>query len=264
MKILDASPLVHLGIPSLALAVAALFVLAAGLSGGDLDPLRVRRSVFRATAYVAGLLGVTGVAAARGLLADTVRRPPLLMILMVVVMVGTVLVARSALGGRIALKLPLWALVSAEAFRLPLEFVMRQAAREGLMPVQMSFEGFNFDIVTGATALALGIALYAGHVPRVLVLAWNVLGSVLLAVIVGIAIASLPWILAFGPHHINDFVLYFPYVWLPTVLVPAALFGHIVVFRRLLAERGATRREGNGARLPGAKPDYRTAVARVE
>jgi hypothetical protein len=155
---------------------------------------------------------------------------------MITVVTGTVLLARSALGRRMASEVPLWALVGVHAFRLPLEFVMRRAAEEGVMPVQMSFDGYNFDVITGTTALALAVALYAVPVPRAIVVIWNVLGSVLLAVIVGIAIASLPFVAAFGPHRVNDFVLYFPYVWLPTVLVPAALFGHLAVSRRLISE----------------------------
>lgn len=240
MKILDASPLVHLGIPGLALTVAALFVVAAWWSGRNDGILEARRSALRALAYATGLLGVTGAVAAHGTLADATRRPPPMMIMMVAVVLGTVFVARSALGRRIATTLPLWAIVAAQAFRLPLEFVMREAAREGVMPVQMSFEGYNFDIVTGITALVLAVALYRGRVPRGFVLAWNLLGSLLLAVIVGIAIASLPWVRAFGPDRVNDFILYFPYVWLPTVLVPAALFGHIAVFLRLV---GSSERE---------------------
>jgi hypothetical protein len=247
----NASALVHLGIPGLALAVAALFVLGAWASARSEGPRAPRGAALRASAYVGVLLCSTAGVAARGVLADAARRPPPLMVVMATVMVGTVLVARSALGRNIATKLPLWALVGSQAFRLPLEFVLHRAARDGVMPTQMSFEGYNFDVVTGATALVLSVLLYVGRVPRAVVLGWNVLGSVLLAVIVGIAVASLPFIGAFGPDHINEFVLYFPYVWLPTVLVPAALFGHLAVFRRLRTATGADGVTGTAAALVG-------------
>jgi hypothetical protein len=78
------------------------------------------------------------------------------------------------------------------------------------------------------------------------VTAWNVMGSALLAVIVAVAFAATPLVRAFGPEHVNRWVLYFPYVWLPTVLVQAALFGHIVVFRRLRAD-ATTGRLGTSA-----------------
>ena len=54
---------------------------------------------------------------------------------------------------------------------------------------------------------------------------------------------------AFGddPRHVNTWVLFFPYVWLPAVLVTIALAGHIVLTRALLLElrhlrEGASRR----------------------
>jgi hypothetical protein len=55
----------------------------------------------------------------------------------------------------------------------------------------------------------------------------------LLTVIAGLAVASSPMLQAFGPDHVNSWIAYFPYVWLPTVLVVFAIAGHIVVFRSL-------------------------------
>jgi hypothetical protein len=240
-----------MGIPALALGVTLLFLVAVrvtgakrgaeppGASGPGEDDRRpgaarsTRSSTLTAAVAVLGILGVSGALALSGVLADATRKPPALMPLVLVCLGVALAVALSPLGGRIASGLPLSLLVGAQAFRLPLELVMHRAATEGVMPVEMSYAGYNFDIVTGATALVLGIALHRGAVPRAVVLAWNVMGAALLAIIVGVAVAALPWIAAFGPDHLNTWVLHFPYVWLPTALVPAALFGHVVVFRRL-------------------------------
>ncbi|HYJ10688.1 MAG TPA: hypothetical protein VEX18_16815, partial [Polyangiaceae bacterium] len=126
-------------------------------------------------------------------------------------------------------------LVAAQSFRLPLELVMHQAAREGVMPVEMSFTGYNFDIVTGASALIVAWLEYKGRASDRLVFAWNVLGSVLLTVIVTVAVLASPMIRAFGddPAHINSWVAHFPFIWLGTVLVASAAFGHVVIFRAL-------------------------------
>jgi hypothetical protein len=150
----------------------------------------------------------------------------------------------SPLGKALAERTPLAWLVGFHAFRLPLELVMHQAAREGVMPTQMTFTGAsaNFDIVTGGTALLLAVWLARARVPHGLVLAFNLLGSLLLATIVSVAVASLPRWHAFGtePEHLNTWVSYFPFVWLPAVLVSAALLGHVLLWRRLL--RAATTR----------------------
>jgi small-conductance mechanosensitive channel len=131
--------------------------------------------------------------------------------------------------------LPLWALVGFQVFRFPLELVMHRAYVEGLMPVQMSYSGQNYDIVSGITAGALALWLGRGRVPRWVVAFWNILGFVLLVNIVTVAVVSTPLFRWFGNERLNTFVTYPLFVWLPAVLVVAALMGHILVWRRLSA-----------------------------
>jgi hypothetical protein len=46
---------------------------------------------------------------------------------------------------------------------------------------------------------------------------------------------------AFGdePEHVNSFIAHFPFIWLGTVLVAAAAFGHVVIFRALKMRKSA-------------------------
>jgi len=221
-----ASTFVTSGIASLAILMAAVFLASVRRAAPARFPVV-------ALAMVAWL-GITAALGASGVLLNfEVRPPPFALMLLVTLGAGTY-VGVSKLGGAIAETLPLWTLVLAQAFRLPLELVMHRAAVEGTMPSEMSFRGYNFDIVTGASAVAVATLLAAGA-PRVLAWAWNVTGAILLAVVVGIALASSPVFKAFGDGaHVNTWVAYFPFVWLPTVLVAFALAGHIVVFRALL------------------------------
>ena len=128
---------------------------------------------------------------------------------------------------------PLAALVLFQSFRLPLELALHRAHTEGLMPVQMSYSGRNFDIVTGTTALVLGIVMLLTRVPRWVVTAWNVMGVMLLANILGVAILSTPAFAYFGPDRLNVWVTWMPYTLLPAVMVLAAWAGHLIVFRAL-------------------------------
>jgi len=59
----------------------------------------------------------------------------------------------------------------------------------------------------------------------------------LLTNIVVVAILSTPKFAAFGPDRLNVFVFYPPFVWLPAVLVLAALAGHLIVFRAVSARQ---------------------------
>ena len=122
---------------------------------------------------------------------------------------------------------------------MPLELVLHQMYAEGVIPVQMTFEGRNLDIATGVLAAVLGLWLWKGRRSASLVLIWNILGLVLLVNIVAVAILSTPVPFRYFMNEpANLLPSTFPYVWLPTFLVQAALFGHFLVFRAL-ARRSA-------------------------
>ena len=107
---------------------------------------------------------------------------------------------------------------------------------------ELSYSGYNLDIVTGAGAALLAALMAAGvRVPRAAVWIWNLWGIWCLIVITAVAIAGSPMVRAFGddPRHVNTWVLFFPYVWLPAVLVTLAVAGHVVVTRALRRGRAA-------------------------
>ena len=237
---LKASALVTGGFVVLPLLVATGFVLACEWAGwrlGEPASVRRRRTVRAGVAVLAWLL-VTAFIAASGVLRRFDATPPPFAIVLVAIVAVGVGVAGSSLGTLLLRGLPLWVLVGFQVFRLPLELVMHQAYVEGVMPVQMSYSGRNYDILTGITAGALGLWLARGQVPRWVVVVWNWLGFALLVNIVTVAVVSTPLFRWFGDERLNVFVTYLPFVWLPAVLVMAALIGHILVWRKLRAPSG--------------------------
>jgi hypothetical protein len=162
--------------------------------------------------------------------------PPFFLLLIAIVTLACV-IAFSPLGRRLASGIPLWVLVLVQLFRFPLELAMHQLATLGIMPEQMSYTGRNFDILTGATALLVAWWLGTGRGGRMLALAWNILGLLLLVNVVIVAILSTPRFRLFGDDRLNVFVTYPPFVWLPAVMVLAAFTGHLLIFRSVLARR---------------------------
>lgn len=211
----------ELGFVALCLLVAVAVALLVRRAGGSAARVGLGLAVY---------LGIFYGAAASGLFADAVPPKPLL--LLVPAFVCALWFARSSpVGHDLAARAPLALLVGLQAFRFPLELLMHAWADEGALPIQMSFAGLNFDIVTGITALL--VAPFATR-SRALVIAWNILGLLLLINIVTIAILSLPGPLRMFPAGPpNLLVMRPPYVWLPTFLVQVALAGHILVFRAL-------------------------------
>ena len=231
-----ASPLVVVGIAGLALVVALAWVVGYARATSS-------KSAFRAGGALVVWLALTGGLAAEGVLQRWDARPPPFFLLLLVGLSLTIALALGKVGACMARELPLAAIIGFQAFRLPLELVMHRAATEGTMPVQMTFTGWNFDIVSGASAIVVAWLVARGSAPRWLVFAWGIMSSALLVTIVGIAVASMPIFGAFGrsPDRLATWVAYFPFSWLPAVLVAAALFGQIVLFRRLAADRLSAR-----------------------
>jgi hypothetical protein len=178
-------------------------------------------------------LGVPGALACAGVL-DSYAPVPRPLLVVFAVTIATLAVGFSSIDARIASGIGLGTLVGFQAFRIPVEILLHRLYVEGVIPEVMTYSGRNFDIVTGLSGAALGLWLMRGTAPRALVLAWNVVGLLLLANIVSIAVLAAPTPLqVFTEGPSNRLPGVFPFVWLPTVLVQLALIGHVLVFRRM-------------------------------
>lgn len=228
-------PALAAGFAVLALVMAAVFVLGAHFAPIPHDsPTRRRRATWIAVGVAALYLGVSAALALSGVLADVEARPPPAALLLGALGVGIVALAFSRLGDRL-LAWPIGVLVGVQAFRILVELLLAAAHHAGSVPVEMTYEGRNVDIVTGLLAAGIGLWGWRGAAPRALIAVWNALGLVLLIVVVGIAATS-----AFGIVETSPRVTLpatWPGVWLPAWLVQLALFGHVLVFRAL-ARRG--------------------------
>lgn len=119
--------------------------------------------------------------------------------------------------------------------RIPVEMVLFWLFLHKLMPQLMTFEGRNADMISGITA---PIVYYFAFVKRKmgnrLLMVWNIVCLAILTFTVVNAILSLPCPLqkfAFDQPVVA--VLYFPFIWLPAVVVPVVYFSHLVTIRQL-------------------------------
>jgi len=191
-------------------------------------PVRVGLDI----ALLAVWIVVPGLLAKAGALDRYAPLPAPGLVVIALVTACTVGLALSPIGGRLAVAVPLVGLVGFQSFRVPVELLLHRLFTEGLVPIQMTYLGRNFDVVSGISAAVLAAWLAGGRRSRGLVLAWNVLGLVLLLNIIVIAVLSTPApFRQFLAEPANRLPSMFPYVWLPTCLVQAALLGHLLVFR---------------------------------
>ena len=211
---------------AVACALVAIMTGAARRAGGSFPA--------KAMVVVGGWLAVTGLVTAAGLTKLDGGPPRVLALPIIAIAVGLVAL-RSKTGRALIAAASPAQVIALQAFRLPVELVLWRLFLGGVMPVQMTFEGRNFDVLVGLRAIPVAILAARRASPR-LVLAWHALGLVLLANIVVVAILSVPGPLrAFWNEPANTVVGSLPYVWLPAFLVPIALLGHVVGIRQALA-----------------------------
>lgn len=120
--------------------------------------------------------------------------------------------------------------------RLPVELILLGLFIFKQIPQVMTFEGRNFDILSGLSAPFIAYFGYTRKkISRPALLLWNFLCLGLLLNVVVHAILAVPGPLqriAFDQPNVA--VLQFPFVWLPGFIVPAVLLSHLVNIRQLV------------------------------
>lgn len=203
-------------------------------------PSQKRKVTAWGVAALVGVLGITAGFAATGVFARTIGTPRIVVYIVVCNLLAVGL-AMSTVGKRFVDVIPVAALIGVQGFRLPLELVLHEWHTQGTLPIQMTYSGDNWDIVTGISALLVAVIF-----PKISTCwQWRVgagftlLGLGLLSRVISIAARSLPWPLR---TYLNDppvlLPFHAPYTWILPMCVAGALFGHVVVLRWLWTRRG--------------------------
>jgi hypothetical protein len=124
--------------------------------------------------------------------------------------------------------------------RVPVELTLYWLFVHKQIPQLMTFEGVNYDILSGITAPVIFLlCMGTPRIRRMPLLIWNFICLALLFNVVIRAILAAPTPfqqLAFDQPNVA--VLYFPYIWLPAFIVPAVLLSHLITIRRLIRKNG--------------------------
>ena len=122
--------------------------------------------------------------------------------------------------------------------KIPVEIVLFWLYLHKAVPVVMTLEGGNLDILSGMSAPVIYyFAFIKKKLKRQIILLWNIACLMLLLNMVSRAVLSLPGPLQqLGLHQPNIAVLYFPFLWLPCCIVPLA---HLAALRQLLNKKTA-------------------------
>jgi hypothetical protein len=193
------------------------------------------RSTFRKIAIVLiAWLMLLSILSIRGFFADFSRLPPRLALALLGPLPAVLLFLRSGAGKRLLQHIqPHW-LTYLQSFRILVEIGLWMLVRNGSLPVQMSFEGRNFDVISGLLAFPVGYYCFVKKSwPPVIAVLYNITGLVLLINIVSISALSMPGPLrAFHNQPDSSLLTRFPLIYLPGLLVPLAYSLHILSLRQ--------------------------------
>ncbi len=179
---------------------------------------------------------ILAVLAFAGFFADFHVLPPRHLVAVLPPVVITIYLLFSRRFGRVLRLVPESWPIYLQTFRLPLEIILWLGFLGGFFPFQMTFEGFNYDIIVGLTAWMAGFVFFGrSRYRRFEAIIWNSFGLILLFNIMVIAFFSAP-----SPFRVfmneppNRMVAYFPFIWIPGFLVPLGLALHLFSLKQLL------------------------------
>ncbi|MBT2560074.1 hypothetical protein J7E50_02410 [Pedobacter sp. ISL-68] len=131
--------------------------------------------------------------------------------------------------------------------RIPVEVTLLFLFLGNAIPEAMTFEGRNFDILSGLSAPVIYyFAFVKKSLGKTAMIIWNVICIVLLLSVVTSAVLSLPERYnQFGFEQPNIGVGFFPFLLLPALLVPLALFSGAAAIRQLVLNKNFTFKNQN-------------------
>ena len=198
-------------------------------------PERQLRVFFRTLAAVVAWAVLLGGLALAGFFANYNALPPRIPLSMLVPLAALFVILFSR-GGKELLQVmpPHWP-VYAQSIRIGVELVIFLAVVNKMMPVQLSFEGRNFDVLTGVLAIPVGYYVFvAKRWPTWVAVGYHIMGMGLLVNVLAISFLSMPTPLrVFHNEPANTLITGFPFVYLPGMLVPLAFGLHIISLRQL-------------------------------
>ncbi|HEX4947983.1 MAG TPA: hypothetical protein VFZ34_15025 [Blastocatellia bacterium] len=229
----------HISLFLILIVVALVVVIAIAL-----NKLAAMNSAKRSVVYVSvglliGWLALMALLAVAGFFRDFQTLPPRIAFGLVPTLLGIVVLSASPRVRHFLFAAPETWLIAYQVYRVPLEIVLWLLFSANLLPVQMTFEGRNFDIVPALLAPFIAWFCFVKKSwSRVIAVIWNVAGFLLVINVATMGLLSAPTpFRVFLNEPSTRFVADFPYIWIPTFLVPLALFGHVMSLLQLLKKR---------------------------
>lgn len=178
-----------------------------------------------------------------GFYKTTNTTPPKFPFLLIPALVFTLVQFSTRKGKSFIDSLNLKTLTIIHVVRIPVELILYWLFLSKAVPKLMTFEGRNFDIISGFTApLIYYFGFIKNRLNKSILIGWNLLCIALLLNIILNAMLSAPTAFQqFGFEQPNIAVLHFPFLFLPACIVPIILFSHLASIRQFILNKSLTK-----------------------
>ena len=165
--------------------------------------------------------------------------PPFVLLTSLPILLFSIYLASTKVFGIILKMIPIRWLFYIQAFRLLLEILLWIGYRMGFVPIQLTFEWLNFDIIVGITAPMAAYTFFSRkHYRKPEAVIWNVFGIIL--ALNFLFIMSLTTIMPWKTLNFLQsptFFSVFPFIWIPGFLIPVAISIHIFSLKQIVGDQ---------------------------
>lgn len=135
--------------------------------------------------------------------------------------------------------IPMEWLIHIQSFRILVEILFVMSVSEGVLHSEVTIEGYNFDMVFGATAAIIGFAYMKKRISEKAVLIWNYLGILVLASVIFVFTSSiyLPELYGYKTTPATVEFTKYPYILVAGFLMPIAVFIHVLSIVKYYQEK---------------------------
>lgn len=195
------------------------------------DKSKLNSSTFKVAIFLVGLMAYLTILSFTKVLTDFGMPPRFPIFLVIPLLVFSIYFYLKNKNNAFIQSIPLHWTAFYQTFRIAVEFLILYTFLKGIMPVEATFEGYNFDIIMGISAIPIGLLIYkTDRTYKTLLRIWNIVGILMIlfvAVIVAIS-AYQPQILGYTEPAITTEFMQLPYLLLAGFLAPSAIFIHLI------------------------------------
>lgn len=120
-------------------------------------------------------------------------------------------------------------LIYVQVFRVVVETLFVYSVVDGILPKEVTIEGYNFDMILGFSALIIGWLFVKGNFYR-LAIVWNYCGIAVLGSVIFVFMTSLikPEMYGSSTPLLTSTATEVPYLFVAGYLMPLAIFIHVL------------------------------------